>query len=113
MHNGLEIKEFNGRGYKGVHVFESWRIAFLTQDDEYTHNTYIERHMKTDEVFVLLKGAATLYIGMEREPVEMSVNKIYNVTAGTWHNIVCDEEASVLVVENDATDKTNTEYHYL
>lgn len=113
MAEGLEIKEFNGRGYKGVHVFESWRIAFLTQDREYTHNTYIERHMKTDEVFVLLKGNATLYIGMDREPVKMEINKIYNVTAGTWHNIVCDEEASVLVVENDATDKTNTEYHYL
>lgn len=113
MPEGLEIKEFHGRGYRTAHVFESWRLAFLTQDDEYTHNTYIERHMETDEVFVLLQGEATLFIGMEREPVPMEINKLYNVTAGTWHNIVCDEKASVLVIENHATDKSNTEYHDL
>ena len=113
MAKGLEIKEFNGRGYKGVHVFKSWRVAFLTQDEEYTKNTYIERHMETDEVFVLLKGKATLYIGMEREPVEMELNKIFNITAGTWHSIECDEEASVLIIENDDTTKENSEYYTL
>lgn len=110
MPDGLEIREFSGRGFKRVHVFNAWSLAFLTQDDEYTHNTYIERHMETDEVFVLLKGKATLYIGEDREPVAMEINKLYNVTAGTWHNIVCDEDASVLVIENSDTDKTNTEY---
>lgn len=110
MADGLEIKEFNGRGYKRSHVFGTWCVAFLTQDDEYTHNTYMERHMKTDEVFVLMKGKATLFIGENREPVEMEPYKIYNVTAGTWHNIVCDEEASVLITENSDTDKSNTEY---
>ncbi len=65
---------------------------------------------KTDEVFVLLKGKATLYIGENREPAAMEINKLYNVTAGTWHNIVCDEEASVLVIENSDTNKANTEY---
>lgn len=113
MAMGLEIKEFNGRGYKAVHDFKTWRVAFLTQDEEYTKNTYIERHMETDEVFVLLKGKATLYIGMEREPVEMELNKIFNVTAGTWHSIECDEEASVLIIENQDTVKENSEYHNL
>ena len=110
MAQGLEIKEFTGRGYKGVHVFKEWRVAFLTQDREYTKNTYIERHLESDEVFVLLKGKATLFIGKDREPVEMEYNKIYNVTAGTWHSIECDEEASVLIVENDDTVKENSEY---
>lgn len=110
MAKGLEIKEFTGRGYKGVHVFKTWRVAFLTQDEEYTKNTYIERHMESDEVFVLLQGEATLFIGKEREPVAMEKNKIYNVTAGTWHSIECDEQASVLIIENDDTVKENSEY---
>ncbi|MBQ7638214.1 MAG: cupin domain-containing protein [Clostridia bacterium] len=110
---GLDVYEFGGRGYKRAITFKTWCLAFLTQDDEYTVNTYIERHMETDEVFVLLKGEATLYIGKERTPVKMELNKFYNVTAGTWHNIVCSSDASVLVAENSDTDKTNTEYFYL
>jgi len=60
-----------------------------------------------------LKGEATLYIGENRTPVKMEPNKLFNVTAGTWHNIVCSEDASVLIAENSDTDKSNTEYFYL
>jgi len=110
---GLEISEFTGRGYKRTLVYKTWCVAFLTRDDEYTKNTYMERHLETDEVFVLLKGEATLYIGENRTPVKMEPNKLFNVTAGTWHNIVCSEDASVLIAENSDTDKSNTEYFYL
>ncbi len=107
---GLEISEFTGRGYDRTMIFKTWCVAFLTQDDEYTKNTYMERHMETDEVFVLLKGEATLYIGLDRTPVEMEPCKLYNVTVGTWHNIVCSADASVLIAENSDTDRSNTEY---
>lgn len=111
--DGLEISEFNGRGYKRCMEFKTWCVAFLTQEDEYTENTYMERHLETDEVFVLLKGEATLYIGLDRKPFKMEPCKVFNVTAGTWHNIVCSADASVLIAENSDTDKTNSEYHYL
>ncbi len=110
---GLEISAFEGRGYDRTMIFRTWCVAFLTQDDEYTVNTYMERHTETDEVFVLLKGEATLYIGIERTPVRMEPNKLYNVTMGTWHNIVCSADASVLIAENSDTDKRNTDYHML
>ncbi|MCR5689446.1 MAG: hypothetical protein K6G71_04275 [Clostridiales bacterium] len=110
---GLEISEFNGRGYDRTMIFKTWCVAFLTQDDEYTVNTYMERHLETDEVFVLLKGEATLYIGLDRVPVVMEPCRLYNVRVGTWHNIVCSADASVLIAENSDTDRSNTEYHYL
>lgn len=110
---GLDVCEFNGSGYKRVMTYKTWCMAFLTRDAEYTKNTYMERHLETDEVFVLLKGTATLFIGKERTPVEMEPCKMYNVTEGTWHNIVCSEDASVLIAENSDTDKSNTEYFYL
>ncbi len=113
MAKGLEIKEFNGNGYDRTHIFKSWCVAFLTQDDEIKNNTYMERHLETDEVFVLLKGSAVLYIGEEREPVNLEMYKIYNVTAGTWHSIECSEDASVLIVENSDTVKENSEYKQL
>ena len=111
--NGLKICQFNGRGYKKVLEYKSWCMAYLTQDEEYTKNTYMERHLETDEVFVLLQGEATLYIGENRTPVKMEPLKFYNVTEGTWHNIVCSEDASVLITESNGTNKTNTEYFTL
>lgn len=113
MAKGLEIKEYTGRGYDRTHIFKTWCVAFLNQDEEYTKNTYIERHLETDEVFVLLKGEATLFIGKEREAVKMEPCKIYNVTAGTWHNIQCSSDASILIAENSDTVKENSEYFYL
>lgn len=111
--DGLEIKEYTGEGYDRTHIFKSWCVAFLNQNQEYIKNTYVERHTETDEVFVLLKGTATLYIGKEHEGVEMEPCKIYNVTVGTWHNIECSADASVLIAENSDTDASNTDYYYL
>ena len=110
---GLEVKSYVGSGYDRTHIFGTWCVAYLNNCDEYTVNTMMERHVKSDEVFVLLKGTATLYIGRDRTPVPMELHKIYNVTAGTWHNITCSTDASVLIAENSDTDKTNTDYFQL
>lgn len=110
MVEGIEVKHYTGEGYDRTHIFGTWCVAYLSWTAEYNKNTYMERHMKTDEVFVLLKGEATLMIGENREPVKMEVGKIYNVKVGTWHNILVSRDASVLIAENSDTDKSNTEY---
>ena len=66
--------------------------------------------MLTDEVFVLIKGKGSLFIGEKRTRVEMEIGKVYNVKKAVWHEMVLDEEALVLIVENDDTGKENTEY---
>ena len=113
MAKGLEVKEYTGEGYRRVVEYKTWTVAFLNWCPEYEKNTFIEAHTKTDEVFVLLTGKATLYIGREREPVEMEPCKFYNVTAGTFHNIVVSRDARVLVAENSDTCDANTEFVYL
>ena len=70
----------------------------------------LERHMVTDEVFMLLEGEATLIIGLEKTAVPMEKHKIYNVRKGIWHNIKVSEDAKVFIVENDNTTRENTEY---
>jgi hypothetical protein len=70
----------------------------------------MERHMKTDEVFVLLCSEAALYIGDGREKVTMEIGKVYNVKVATWHNLCMKEGSQVLIVENDDTCRENTEY---
>ncbi len=111
--DGLTVKEYNGEGYDRTHTFASWRVAFLNYAEWFDKTAYIERHLLTDEVFVLLCGEAELLIGEKMETVKMEPCMLYNVAAGVWHNIRVSREAKVLVIENSNTDKQNTEYIYL
>ena len=109
---GLEILENNENGYHPLMRFGVWRVAVANPCDKWVEGnvTFMERHMKTDEVFVLLRGEAALYIGDGREKVTMEIGKVYNVTLGTWHNLCMYEGSQVLIVENDDTCRENTEY---
>ena len=107
---GLEIKEYNGEGYNRTLTYNAWRVAFLNYADRFDQITYLERHLLTDEVFILLNGQAELLIGETYEHIVMEPCKLYNVKAGVWHNIRVSRDAKVLVVENSDTGKENTEY---
>ena len=107
---GLDIIDYTGAGYKPAMAFGAWRVAFLNYAECYDKIMKIERHMETDEVFMLLEGEATLIIGLEKTPVKMEKHKIYNVRKGIWHNIKVSEGAKVFIVENDDTTRENSEY---
>ena len=72
----------------------------------------LERHTKTDEVFVLLEGNATLHIGLKFEKTPMEMGKLYNVKCGQWHAISMMPNTKVVIIENEDTDKSKTEYYY-
>jgi ureidoglycolate hydrolase len=116
--NLLEIHEFVGTGYQPVVDYDRWRVAILNFIDE-IHPTQIksmERHNETDEVFVLLKGSAILFVGEGEKIIEdinyevMVSGKIYNVRRSVWHSIVISREGSVLIVENQNTTRKNSDY---
>ena len=114
MVNGLEIFEHSGEGYMPNMHFESWRVATMNyspKNDE-ANLTYLERHMKTDEVFVLMHGECTLIIGKDMVRVPMKKYKIYNVKKGVWHTNFVSRDAKVLIVENEDTGEENSEYFY-
>lgn len=70
---GLEILEYGGKGYDRTMHFGEWRVAFLNWAEKFDKGSDFpaERHLLTDEVFVLLAGSATLYIGAELAPVRL------------------------------------------
>jgi len=43
-------------------------------------------------------------------PQEMEIGKIYNVRVNTWHTILLSRDASVLLIEERSTTRTNTEF---
>lgn len=112
----LEIKAYNGEGYKPVIDYESWRVAILNYCEELLPEniTKMQRHDESDEVFVLLKGEFTLFVGVGRERIEkieavqLEPLKLYNVKKGVWHTHSLSKEASVLIVENRNTNNSNS-----
>ena len=103
----IEQYVFSGEDFKVMMSFEGWKIGFLRYSERFSRFAQMERHMKTDEAFVLLSGEATLYT--ENEIMPMQKNIVYNIPKGEWHHITVSRDATVMVVENSDTCMDNTE----
>ena len=116
--NILEIKRYDGEGYRPLIDFGSWRVAILRwlPGMEPENTDRVERHTQTDEVFVLLNGQATLFIGGNStdvdaiQSIKMESGILYNVKQNVWHTVLLSHDATILLVENRNTGETNTEY---
>ena len=114
--NGLQIHTYDGAGYKPLVDFESWRVAMLNKNEiEHPDGiTTMQRHLETDEVFVLLTGTCVLFIASNGDTPKdlhgelMKPKKLYNVPKGYWHNHFMDDRTSVLIVENQDTNAANS-----
>ncbi len=112
----IEIIDFQPEGYKPLVDYESWRVAVLKFcDDLLIENVKtMQKHLYTDEVFVLLQGSCTLFLAGDGEnpenikAVKMEPHKIYNIKKGVWHNHIMDEQGEVLIVENQDTCDDNS-----
>ncbi len=103
----IEVLKYEGEDFKKVLSFESWAIGLINWSERFSDFKVLERHLETDEAFILLKGEATLYT--DEESVEMEKGVVYNIPKGVWHHIVMSRDATAMVVENDNTSKENTE----
>ena len=112
----IEIREYQEPGYAPVIDFETWRVAVLNDIDELElHNLKtMQKHLQSDEVFVLLKGSCTLFTAGDGAKVgsiqstRLEPCKCYNVKAGVWHTHTLAENSSVLIVENRDTCDENS-----
>jgi ureidoglycolate hydrolase len=117
----VEICEYTGIGYKPLVDYGDWRVAILRYIDELKPDiiSAMERHLETDEVFVLLSGQAVLFIGGNAARIDavapqvMQAGKLYNVKKDVWHTVVLSGDATILLVENRNTGRQNTEYQTL
>lgn len=114
----FEVKRFSGEGFKPLVSFESWRVAVLRYMDKLHPDKLVEmeRHITTDEVFILTRGKAMLVLGgnqpsvREILPVIMDPGEIYNVKKNTWHTIILSRDAHIIIVENADTTRENSEF---
>ncbi|OGS20895.1 MAG: hypothetical protein A2252_00670 [Elusimicrobia bacterium RIFOXYA2_FULL_39_19] len=115
----LQIRKYKSKGFRPLIDFENWRVAMLNPCKDVSYGTLkaLERHMKTDEVFVLLSGKAVLLCGggdkvpaEDLNPVVMKPKTVYNFPKACWHSIIMKKRAKILIVENTGTGQNNTEY---
>lgn len=114
--SGIEITEFQKDGYKPLVDFESWRVAVLRFCDDLKLENIrtMQKHLLTDEVFVLLEGSCTLFSAgdgdkpKDFEKTVMEKHKVYVVKKGVWHNHIMSEDGAVLIVENQNTSDDNS-----
>jgi ureidoglycolate hydrolase len=114
----LKEHSYTGNGFKPLVIFKSWRVAVLNYKEDLKPRKIraVERHPQTDEVFVLMHGKATLFLGEGKTEVKrlysrvMEPGIIYNIKPQTWHTVVMSRDASILIVENADTGKGNSEF---
>ena len=58
----IDVYSPDNEGYEVKHCFENWSVAYLRYAERFDRITYMERHLNTDEIFVLLKGRAALIV---------------------------------------------------
>lgn len=112
----IEITKICKEGYTPLVDYQTWRVAVLRycKDVRVERLVSMQRHLETDEVFVLLDGGCVLVSGGngdrpgEVECIRMVKNQLYNVKKGVWHTHALDEEGSVLIVENQDTCDGNS-----
>lgn len=107
----IEKHVFNGEDFKVAMEFEKWKIGLLRYSKRFSVFDRLERHLLTDEAFILLDGEAVLYTDTEKEQMQKCV--VYNIPKAEWHHIVVSKDATVMVVENSSTCDENTEIKFL
>ena len=113
----IETYKIQGESYAKLMSFENWRVAKLNWAPQFDKEGFktMERHMGTDEVFILYEGQAYLIIGGTGDsPQDISVLKmergvVYNYPKGAWHHAFCSKDATVLIVENEDVSMENSQ----
>lgn len=121
--------DYTEDGYAPIVDYGAWRVAILNYHQELLPENIARMHChdETDEVFVLLQGQCTLYIGDpcsvpdSADPASAGVNGItavhcvpmvphraYTVRCGVWHSHTVSRDGKVLIVENRDTDDRNS-----
>ena len=94
----MEIKkfEYEGEGLTRVFENEKWMVGIKNWKpaNDIANTDCLERHNKTDELFVLIAGECVLLYAnevsgkLEIGAVKMEPMKVYDIPPTLWHNTV-------------------------
>lgn len=113
----IAMYEFEQEGLQRVFENEKWMVGIKNWKpaNDITGINCLERHNKTDELFVLTAGSCTLIYanetdsGMEFGAVKMEPKKVYNIPASLWHNTVTQKDTKMILIEDSNTSMENSD----
>jgi mannose-6-phosphate isomerase-like protein (cupin superfamily) len=110
-----------GEGFLRQYENSEWTIAIKNHTkasgEEYVK--HLEKHLETDEFFILLQGkcimisAAEENDGLKFEFIDMQIGTLYMIPQDLWHNTITYEDTKLVVVENANTSWDNSEKQHL
>lgn len=109
--------EFAGEGMQRVYENEKWTVGIKNWKpaNDITGIDCLERHNKTDELFVLTEGTCTLVYanetesGLEFNSVKMVPGKVFNIPAALWHNTITQKDTKLILIEDSNTSMENSD----
>ena len=109
---GLDVAGHWAPGYKPLLNSDGdWMAALMNGTKKsWSVPDIIERHPRTDELFVLTKGRAVMITaGSHKKPgtlrlMPMRHNVLYNVKRGTWHITPMTKDATLVIIERKGTN---------
>ena len=120
--NKVSVADFEGEGLKRVVESGDWFVGIKNWKpvNDAAHFDNMERHLQTDEVFVLLEGGCTLLVDHSPENsctdircIPMEKNKVYCIHPSVWHNTITTKDAKLILMENRNTCMDNSEVQTL
>ncbi|MDD6788789.1 MAG: cupin domain-containing protein [Lachnospira sp.] len=113
--------EFTGAGMQRVYENEKWTVGIKNWKpaNDITGITNIERHNKTDELFVLVEGKCTLIYAEEKgedlefHAVKMEKGKLYVIPQSLWHNTITVKDTKMFLIEDVSTSNDNSDVREL
>ena len=117
----IQQYSYEGNGLQRVYENPQWMVALKNwkPENDISGLTCIERHNKTDELFVLLDGECTLLFANEVDgklvfdAVTMEKNKVYNIERSLWHNTITKPGVKLVVIEAPDTSMDNSDIYDL
>ncbi|MDF2856441.1 MAG: hypothetical protein K0Q87_2292 [Neobacillus sp.] len=109
--------EFNQEGMSRVYENEKWTVGIKNWKpaNDIKGIDCLERHNKTDELFVLLSGECVLVFANEInndlkiETVNMEPYKVYNIPQSLWHNTITMKDTKMVLIEDSSTSMENSD----
>lgn len=108
---------FEGEGMTRVFENEKWMVGIKNWKpaNDISGIDCLERHNKTDELFVLISGSCTLLYANETEngldinAVKMEPMKVYSIPCSLWHNTVTKKDTKLILIEDSSTCADNSD----
>lgn len=118
MESGIQCLAHTAEGFRRMYENGQWTVALKNAGPSNRRENVrrLERHLATDEIFILMKGRAGMLEGRMRRDESLAVREmlmrpyeVYVIRRGTWHNTWMDEGAVFAVIENADTSYDNTD----